>query len=117
MLNGVLKTSVAKRAGLRVLAVSVDPKGDTPAAVRRFVRVHELLPSFLYLTGTRAELQPVWSAFHVASTPGPNAEVSHSAIEYLIDPQGRERLIYDSTVTTATVVHDLTLLEAKSSTA
>jgi protein SCO1/2 len=112
MLNGVLKTPVAMRGGLRVLAISVDPKGDTPAAVRQFVRVHQLLPSFHYLTGTRPELQPVWSSFHVASTSGPDAEVSHSAIEYLIDPQGRERLIYDSTVTTATVVHDLSLLEA-----
>jgi protein SCO1/2 len=113
MLNGVLKTPVAKRGGLRVLAVSVDPKGDTPAAVTRFVRVHQLLPAFRYLTGTRAELQPVWNGFHVASTTGPSATVSHSAIEYLIDPQGRERLIYDSTVTTAAVVHDLTLLEAQ----
>jgi protein SCO1 len=111
-LNGVLQTPVARQAGLRVLAVSVDPKGDTHAAVLRFVRNHQLLPTFHYLTGTRAELHPVWNAFHVASTSGPDATVSHSAIEYLIDPQGRERLIYDSTVTTAQVVHDLELLVA-----
>ncbi len=92
-LNRVLRTPQAKHAGLRVLAVSVDPKGDTPAAVGRFVRAHQLVASFHYLSG-------------------PNAAVSHSAIEYLIDPQGQERLIYDSTVTAAEVVHDLTLLEA-----
>jgi len=110
MLNQALKTPIAHRAGLRVLAVSVDPKGDTPAAVRRFIRVHQLLPTFRYLTGTRAQLQPVWNAFHIASTPGAKGTVSHTAVEYLIDPQGRERLIYDSTVTTAEVVHDLTRL-------
>ena len=49
---------VARRAGLRVLAVSVDPKGDTPAAVRRYVREHRLLPTFHYLIGTRAQLAP-----------------------------------------------------------
>ncbi|MBV8394919.1 MAG: SCO family protein [Actinobacteria bacterium] len=106
-LNRVLQTPVAKRAKLRVLAISVDPKGDTHAAVVRFVREHRLLPAFRYLTGTRAELRPVWTAFHIASTPGPSGTVSHSAFEILVDPKGRERLIYDSNVTTAEVLHDL----------
>jgi len=110
MLNGVLQTPVAHRAGLRVLAVSVDPKRDTHAAVAHFIHVHRLVPAFLYLTGTRAQLQPVWSAFHIASTPGPNGTVSHSAFEILVDPKGRERLLYDSNVTTAEVVHDLDAL-------
>jgi len=106
-LNRVLQTPVAQRAKLRVLAISVDPKGDTHAAVVRFVREHRLLPAFRYLTGTRAELRPVWTAFHIASTPGPSGTVSHSAFEILVDPKGRERLIYDSNVTTAEVLHDL----------
>jgi protein SCO1/2 len=109
-LNRVLETPVARRARLRVLAVSVDPKRDTPAAVDHFVRVHRLVPAFRYLTGTRAQLKPVWKAFHIASTPGPNGTVSHSAFEILIDPQGRERLLYDSNVTSAAVVHDLSAL-------
>ena len=96
-----------------MLAVSVDPKGDTKAAVARFVRVHQLVPAFHYLTGTRAVLRPVWTGFHVASTAGPGATVSHTAVEFLIDPTGHERVIYDSSVTAAEVVHDLTLLEAQ----
>jgi len=106
-LNRVLQMPVAQRAGLRVLAVSVDPRRDTHAAVAHFIHVHRLVPSFLYLTGTRAQLQPVWTSFHIASTPGPNGTVSHSAFEILVDPKGRERLLYDSSVTTAEVVHDL----------
>jgi len=106
-LNRVLATPAARRAGLRVLAVSVDPKGDTPAAVRNFVAEHRLAPSFHYLIGTRSELAPVWKGFHVASTGGPNATVSHSAFEVLVDPQGKERVIYDSNVTAAQIVHDL----------
>jgi len=106
-LNRVLQTPVAQRARLRVLAVSVDPKGDTPAAVAHFVRVHRLVSTFHYLTGTRAQLRPVWTAFHIASTPGPSRTVSHSAFEILVDPTGRERLLYDSNVTAAAVVHDL----------
>ena len=110
VLNRVLQTPVARQAGLRVLAVSVDPKGDTHAAVTRFVREHRLVPAFRYLTGTWAELRPVWTAFHIASTPGPNGTVSHSAFEILIDPAGQERLLYDSNVKAAAVVADLTRL-------
>jgi len=109
-LNSVLQTAVARRAGLRVLAVSVDPKRDTPAAVDRFVREHRLVPSFRYLIGTRAQLRPVWSSFHIASTPGPDGTVSHSSFELLIDPHGRERVLYDAKVTEAAVVHDLGVL-------
>jgi protein SCO1/2 len=106
-LNRVLQTPVARRARLRVLAISVDPKRDTPASVTHFVSQHRLVPAFRYLTGTRAQLQPVWTGFHIASTPGPNGTVSHSAFEILVDPKGRERLLYDSNVTSAAVVHDL----------
>jgi protein SCO1/2 len=106
-LNRVLQTAVARRAGLRVLAVSVDPKQDTPAAVDRFVREHRLVSSFRYLTGPRSVLQRVWKGFHVAAAPGPNGTVTHSTFEILIDPQGRERLIYDSSVTAAAVEQDL----------
>ena len=109
-LNRVLQTPLAKRTGLHVLAVSVDPAGDTPASVTRFVRVHRLLPTFRYLTGTRAQLAPVWKAFHIAAAPGMSGVVSHSAFEILVDPQGRERLIFDSNVTTAAVLHDLRAL-------
>jgi protein SCO1/2 len=93
--------------GLHVLAVSVDPKGDTPASVDRFIAAHRLPARFRYLTGTRARLRPVWTDYHVASTPGPKGTVSHSAFELLVDPQGRERLLYDSQLRAADLVHDV----------
>ena len=110
-LNRVLQTAAARRAGLRVLAVSVDPKGDTPASVKKFAREHQLVPAFRYLTGTRSELAAVWKKFHIAALAGPKGTVTHSTFEILIDPQRQERLIYDSTVTAGAVVHDLKALQ------
>jgi len=110
-LNTALKSPVARRAGLRVLAVSVDPRGDTAAAVRRYVRERRLLPTFHYLIGTRARLGRVWKAFRIAVLAGPQATVTHSTVQFLIDPQGRERLTYGSDVTAADVIHDLKRLE------
>ena len=50
----------------RVIAVSVDPKGDTPAVVRRFLSQRGVAGFVDYLIGTRAQLEPVWAAWHVA---------------------------------------------------
>jgi protein SCO1 len=96
---------------LRVLAVSVDPKGDTPKAVRTFIRHHHLPQRFQYLTGTLAQLAPVWARYHVAALNGPGAIVSHSAFEILVDPKGRERLLYDAHLEAADLAHDLTRLK------
>jgi protein SCO1/2 len=112
-LNAVLRTARAKRAGLRVLVVSVDPKRDTPAAVRRYAGLHRLLPSFHWLVGSRAELRRVWRAYHVAVLPGPKGTITHSTFQLLVDPEGRERLVYDSTAQTAEIVRDLRLLEGE----
>jgi protein SCO1 len=111
-LNVALKSPVARRAGLRVLAVSVDPERDTRVAAGRYVRERGLLPSFRYLTGARAQLRRVWKAFRIAVLAGPKGTVTHTAVELLIDPRGRELLSYGSDVRAAWVVHDLRLLEA-----
>jgi protein SCO1/2 len=109
-----LNTALRRVGDTRVLAVSVDPKGDTPTAVRRFVAVHRLVPRFRYLSGTAAQLKPVWAAYHVAADPqhGTTA-VGHSALVLLVDPEGVERLVYDSYVKPGDIVHDIDALKEK----
>ena len=109
-----LNTALGRLGDTRVLAVSVDPKGDTPAAVKRFVAVHRLRPQFRYLSGTAAQLKPVWAAYNVAADPqhGTTA-VTHSAFVLLVDPQGQERLVYDSNVKPGDIVHDINVLKEK----
>jgi protein SCO1/2 len=111
-LNTALRRLGPTRADVRVLAVSVDPKNDTPTAVRRYVRLHRLVPQFRYLTGTRARLAPVWKAYHVAVIANrKGSTVGHSAYEVLVDPAGRERVLYDEHVTPAEVLHDIAVVE------
>jgi protein SCO1 len=93
-----------------VLAVSVDPKGDTAASVRAYLRQKHLVPQFRYLIGTATQLRPVWARYHVAAqTPG-GGVVTHVAYTVLVDPAGKERLLYDAHVKAAMVVHDLRVL-------
>lgn len=109
-LNATLVRLGQKRDRVRVLAVSVDPKGDTRAAVRRYIAERHLVTQFRYLLGTPAELRKVWAAWHVlAVRSGPDV-VDHVAYTALIDPAGRERVLYDSSVKYRQVLHDLRLL-------
>ena len=109
-LNRALQTATAKSARLQVVAISVDPKGDTAAAVRTYVAERQLLPTFHYLIGTWAQLSPVWKDFHIAAVPGIKGTVTHDAFEILVDPAGQERLIYGKDVQPGWIVHDLALL-------
>jgi protein SCO1/2 len=107
-LNDALRELGPQRADVRVLAVSVDPKGDTPAAVRRYVHERRLLPQFRYLTGTRAQLAPIWTGWFVAVGPGASADTrAHTAFELLFDRSGKPRLLYSSDVKAGDVLHDL----------
>jgi protein SCO1/2 len=105
-----LDTAARGFRGVRVLAVSVDPRRDTPAAARAFVRARAVGPEFRFLVGTRAQLARVWRAYHIAVQPGPQGTVTHSAYTLLLDRQGRQRVLYDAQVRSAAVRHDLRVL-------
>ncbi|HEX3874098.1 MAG TPA: SCO family protein [Solirubrobacteraceae bacterium] len=76
-----------------VVGVSVDPTGDTPAAVRAWLKVHREPANFHYLIGTAATLTPVWKAyFALPQTPG-DPQSSHSATIWLVDGHGRRRAL------------------------
>jgi len=111
-LNRAIGTPAGRRARLHVIAVSVDPARDTLPAVRRYAVTHRLVASFRWAIGSRARLARVWQAYHVAAQPGPHGTVTHSTFEILVDPQGKERAIYDSTITSGRLTGDLTKLGA-----
>jgi protein SCO1/2 len=106
----VLRT-LGPKSKVEVLAVSVDPKGDTPQAVRAYERRMHLEPSFHFLIGTRAALRPVWAAWHVLAVDRKPNLVDHVSYTALVDPSGKQRLLYDSQVNAQQVLHDLRLLK------
>jgi protein SCO1 len=106
-LNAALRTLGPARDRVSVLAVSVDPAGDTAAAVRAYRTRMHLLPQFRYLIGSRAELRRVWLAWHVLSVQRKPDLVDHVAYTALIDPAGKQRVLYGSGVKAWQVVHDV----------
>lgn len=67
----------------QVVMISTDPARDTPTALGDFLSHFD--PSFVGLTSSMENLQPVWSEYGV--TVLDNGE-THSSYTYLIDPQG-----------------------------
>ncbi|MHB8618798.1 MAG: SCO family protein [Chloroflexota bacterium] len=81
---------------VQMLAVSVDPKGDTPAAVRAFSKEHGMQGRWHYLVGTPRQLQPVWKDYYIGVMESPTAgTVGHSDAVFLVDKSGRERRLFD----------------------
>ena len=109
-LNTVLRT-LGQDAKVNVIAVSVDPKGDTAASVRAYGKRMHLEPGFHFLIGTRAQLRPVWEAWHVLAVDRRPDLVEHTGYTALVDPSGKQRLLYDSQVNAQQVLHDLRLLK------
>jgi protein SCO1 len=108
-LNTALRT-LGPKANVDVLAVSVDPKGDTPAAVRAYERRMHLTSHFHFLIGSRPQLHRVWAAWHVLSVAKAPDLVDHVSYVALVDPAGKQRLLYGSDVHARAVLHDLKLL-------
>jgi protein SCO1/2 len=95
------------RSRVRVVAVSVDPRGDTFASVRRYVRAKHLLPQFRYLVGSRQDLEPVWSSYGILVDPINLESIDHSGRIIVIDRAGRLRAGFASSVPAATVLSDV----------
>jgi protein SCO1 len=113
-LNRALQSLGRSADDVRVLAVSVDPKGDTAAAVRAYSRRMRLVPQFRYLIGTRAELRPTWAAWNVLSVRQSAQVVDHVAYTALVDRAGKERVLYGANVQAKEVLHDLRVLMRRS---
>lgn len=101
------KSLGADASRVRFLAVSVDPVGDTPSSVRSFSSEHDLSTNWHYLIGSRAQLEPVWSAYGIGAFDAGTAKVSHNDAIYVIDASGREREIVHSDTALPDFVNDL----------
>jgi protein SCO1/2 len=95
---------------VRVLFVSVDPKRDTPKALRRYTRAFG--SQFVGLTGTQSHLKALAKRYGAAysyakSTKNGNYVVNHSASIYVFDRDGHVRLLMNRTDGAAAMAHDL----------
>jgi protein SCO1/2 len=107
--NAYAKMTPAVRRRVALVAVSVDPHGDTAATVAAFVRQHQLNGEAHYLIGSAANLPGVWEAWKVGSqqdTSNPGL-VNHSALIYGVSASGKLTTIYPANFEPSQIIHDV----------
>ena len=102
---------------VQLVAVSVDPRGDTPRTVRAFLRTHRMTGRMEYLIGSRPQLESVWRAWNILAK-GPRTSTSpdvveHSALIYGISASGKITTLYSSNFSPSQVVHDVPILASE----
>jgi len=95
-----------------VLVVSA-ADADTPASVARFLANVSLTGRVRYLTGSLAQLRPIWRAYHVHPASAGRAAFDRYAFLLLLDARGRERVLFQPEVLTPeALAHDIGKLQA-----
>jgi protein SCO1/2 len=104
----------ARARKLQIVAVSVDPKGDTPKTVATFLRKHQMTGRMEYLIGRRAQLEGVWKRWGILSKADPRSPdaVEHSAEIFGISASGQVRTLYPANFKPADLVKDVPRLAA-----
>jgi protein SCO1/2 len=97
---------------VQIIAVSVDPKGDTSKAVASFLARHEMTGRMQYLTGNAHELARVWKAWGVGSERDASQPqfINHSGLIYGITASGKRTTLYSASFKPADIAHDVPLL-------
>jgi protein SCO1 len=113
-LNLARAQQALRRAGLRgdkvqFVSVSLDPIRDTPEALAAYARHFDAdLAVWHFLTGPPEEVARVIASWGMWAKTGPTGTLDHPSRIFLIDPNGRQREIYNlQFLTPATVVQDV----------
>jgi protein SCO1/2 len=119
-----------KRDDVALVAVTIDPSRDTSAALLAFSEHHDLagIANWYALRGDPATLEQVWRVYGIypgmeSATPvlehhsgsSPQASVlgggmGHTDAIYLIDPEGRERVLMRSSTDPASLAQNIEAL-------
>jgi len=78
---------------VQLLGVDANPQATSVADVMAYSRAHGMVNQWDFLTGPLAQLQAVWRAYHIA-VQIQAGQIDHTPALLVIDPQGREREIY-----------------------
>jgi protein SCO1/2 len=98
-MNGVAQAlarkGLFKGDGVRLLSITLDPKRDDPAALRRYMRLFDLDAKRWTLTGPSARVDKVIRAWGMWVKPAPGGQLDHPSRIFLVDKRGRIREIYN----------------------
>lgn len=118
-----LQQALGDRMGREVafLSIGLDPRRDTPAALRKFARRHGVdFGSWAFLSGTPQELEGARQAFRAGAMQVPRGrghtsyDFEHTTATYLVDRQGVLRKKIPPGLLTLAGLHEIEAVLASS---
>jgi protein SCO1/2 len=108
-LAAVLDQLGEDRDRVEIVFITVDPERDTSGVLRDYLSGFG--PNFIGLTGEAVAIRKVAKTFKVffQKKPLPDGDytMDHSAVIYILDPQGRVRLMFSAGRQPEDVAHDI----------
>ncbi|MEI7560396.1 MAG: SCO family protein [Actinomycetes bacterium] len=96
---------------ISVVAITADPRGDTPVAVKKWLASQQMTGRMHWALGSPAQTVTVWNAWGVA---GQATSTDHSAYVFVLDRDGRRCVSWPATqLTPEGLSHDIKLLESR----
>ncbi len=89
-----LGSSAASRVDL--VAINANPTATSIHEVQAWSINHGMLHQWVFLTGTAQQLQSVYHMYNVYVQVSTNELVEHDPIMFIVDPQGHERLYFET---------------------
>jgi protein SCO1/2 len=107
--HGLRLLGAEDRQRVAAVAFSVDPREDTPASVRDFLRRHRATRELHYVVADESRLRPLWRAFKIAPSTDSGDDSLHSAPARIYDANGHwvATLHVGVDLTPANIAHDL----------
>jgi len=90
-LLGGVQADLGSSVPLTLVVVSVHPEADTPDAINTFAEAHGLREPYAWLNGSKSQLAGVWGDYGITVQPAAG-DLAHSAVIYLLDKRGNERV-------------------------
>jgi protein SCO1/2 len=102
----------AKAKDMVIVAVSTDPRRDTPKAVNKFIAGRGMSGRMQYLVGGEGELGRTWKNWGIVAEPAAaNPElIEHSSPIYGISGSGKITTLYPANFKPEQIVRDVPLL-------
>jgi cytochrome oxidase Cu insertion factor (SCO1/SenC/PrrC family) len=100
---------------VQLLGVDANPQATSVSDVMAYSQAHSMVNQWDFMTGSAAQLQAVWKAYHiyVAISAG---QIDHTPALFVIDQRGREQEIYLTSMAYASVSQEAQVLAQKIST-
>ena len=108
-LIGGVQADLGSSVPLTLVVITVHPEADTPAAIATFAAAHGLKEPYAWLNGTKSQLAGVWGDYGITVQPTAG-DLAHSAVIYLLDKRGNERVEFADVPDPTWLENDIRLL-------